>query len=298
MNAILTILTPTYNRAPELGKLYHSLVQQSKRDFTWFIMDDGSTDDTETIVQEYIKHGDIEIVYKKKENGGKHTALNTAIAQIDSELVFIVDSDDILTEDAVCQIYDYHDKYKNIPGLCGYSFLRINKQGQYMHSGSLSSPEYVDSFVRGRINGKTPGDMAEVWYVRRLKEYPFPEFPKEKFLGEDVVWIKMSGPYNIVFIEKTIYICDYLDAGLTKNRRKHNVRSPKGCVLRAKVYLSEKTPFVYIVKSSLQYIVYGIFAGYPIRQLFLECPRKIWFTLMLIPGCMIYFWWRELYLRD
>ena len=46
-----------------------------------------------------------------KENGGKHTALNIGINEIDSELTFIVDSDDWLTEDAISSIADIHNIY-------------------------------------------------------------------------------------------------------------------------------------------------------------------------------------------
>ena len=97
----LTILTPTYNRAYELQKLYDSLKKQSVRDFIWMIVDDGSTDSTEDTVSEIQKSVVFPVFYIKKQNGGKHTALNTGIRQIKTELVFIVDSDDWLAEDAV-----------------------------------------------------------------------------------------------------------------------------------------------------------------------------------------------------
>ena len=47
---LVTILTPTYNRRCELERLYNSLCIQSKKDFVWFVVDDGSTDETCTFV--------------------------------------------------------------------------------------------------------------------------------------------------------------------------------------------------------------------------------------------------------
>ena len=43
----ITIITPTYNRADLLPRLYESLVRQTDKDFEWLVVDDGSTDKTE-----------------------------------------------------------------------------------------------------------------------------------------------------------------------------------------------------------------------------------------------------------
>ena len=63
----LVIFTPAYNRANLLDRLYNSLVKQTNKDFTWFIVDDGSKDNTEEVVNSFIKENKIDIVYKKKE---------------------------------------------------------------------------------------------------------------------------------------------------------------------------------------------------------------------------------------
>ena len=92
---MLTILTPTYNRYHTLNKLYESLEKQSKKNFEWMIIDDGSTDNTEEIVSRWIEfQKSFKIIYIKKENGGKHTALNEGFKNVQTPLTFIVDSDD------------------------------------------------------------------------------------------------------------------------------------------------------------------------------------------------------------
>ena len=50
---MITIFTPTYNRAYIIGKLYQSLCKQTCQDFEWLILDDGSTDNTESIIKSY-----------------------------------------------------------------------------------------------------------------------------------------------------------------------------------------------------------------------------------------------------
>ena len=120
----ITVLTPTYNRKEKIQKLYKSLCAQEDKEFLWLIVDDGSTDITEKIVKEFISDKIIKIEYIKKPNGGKHTALNIGIKNILTELTFIVDSDDWLTNDAIKKIKTIHSKYRNNKEICGYSFLR------------------------------------------------------------------------------------------------------------------------------------------------------------------------------
>ena len=52
---MITIFTPTYNRAYTLVNLYQSLVRQDSNDFEWLIIDDGSTDNTEELIKVWIK---------------------------------------------------------------------------------------------------------------------------------------------------------------------------------------------------------------------------------------------------
>ena len=101
----ITVLTPTYNRSDTLSILYNSLCRQTVKDFCWLIVDDGSTDNTDETVNEFIKKADFRIDYVKKENGGKHTALNTGIQRISTPLTFIVDSDDYLLFVAITILY-------------------------------------------------------------------------------------------------------------------------------------------------------------------------------------------------
>ena len=98
----LTIITPAYNRADLLKECFRSLQRQSDRDFQWIVVDDGSTDHTDQVMKEILRQKDwMDICFVRKENGGKHTALNASHPYIKGGYVLILDSDDTLTEDAV-----------------------------------------------------------------------------------------------------------------------------------------------------------------------------------------------------
>ncbi|MDF2608754.1 MAG: pglI 2 [Lachnospiraceae bacterium] len=295
----LTILTPTYNRKDKLTKLYTSLCKQTNKDFVWLIVDDGSTDCTDDLVNKFNKEKRIHIKYYWKVNGGKHTALNEGIFKVQTPLVFVVDSDDWLVDEAVEQIFQVHKKFDNFKEICGYSFMRMFSNGM-VNGKCLKSDCVVDDYINIRINGNDiNSDKAEVWKIENLREYPFPEFYSEKFLGEDTVWIQMAMKYKMVFLNIPIYFSDYLNDGLTKNRRKNNIQSPNGCLFRAYISLtackSRKIKFIFFLKVLLQYQVYGKFAHKSFYELYKNSIYKGWF-LVTSPGAYgLYAYWNRKY---
>lgn len=289
---MITVLTPTYNRVKHLKNLFYSLQLQTNKKFVWLIIDDGSDDSTKIEVEKFCEAADFKIEYQYKANGGKHTALNHAYSFILTDLTFIVDSDDELTSDAIETIEKTHAMYKNERDLCGYSFLRGKRNGGYLSSGIVPKDGLKEDFVSCRINRHLQGDMAEVWYSECLREFPFPEFEGEKFLGEDIVWLQLAKKYKMRFFNKVIYMSDYLEEGLTSNRRKHNMMSPKGCTARAKVFLESNAEFTIKLKAMLQYQVYGKFAQYANKYLMSNVKQKGLYVVCVPLSKMIYVKWK------
>ena len=96
----ITLFTPTYNRAYILDVLYRSLQKQIYTDFEWVVVDDGSVDNTQELLETWQKENNpFTIRYFKQENGGKCRAINHGLKQAQGELFFTVDSDDYLTEE-------------------------------------------------------------------------------------------------------------------------------------------------------------------------------------------------------
>lgn len=294
----ITVLTPTYNRKNLLNRLYDSLCNQTDMDFTWVVVDDGSTDGTEKYIRQIIEQNKICIQYLKKQNGGKHTALNYGIQIVASPLIFIVDSDDYLTNDAIATIKNVHEKYRNETDLCGYSFLREKPTGGFLSTSGVPYDGLKESYVECRINRNIGGDMAEVWNTECLKLFPFPEFPREKFLGEDVVWIQLAKDYKLRFFNKSIYISDYLEDGLTNNRRRNNIHSPQGCIYRAEVFLKSRACFLAKVKAGLQYTIYGKFAGYSIKDILKKSQYNRFVVSLWLPALALYYFWTIRYQKE
>lgn len=223
----LTIFTPTYNRAHTLGRLYESLTRQTDFDFEWIVVDDGSTDKTEALVADF-SHRDnkFSITYCKQPNGGKHRAINRGVKLAKGDWFFIVDSDDYLTDDAVETIKPYMNEVFRMPDFAGVVFNRIYHNRETI--GTSCDYEILDSdFLSYRVRLKYWGDKADIIKTSILQNYPFPDYPNEKFCTEGLVWYRMAKKYKARFINKGIYLCEYLPNGLTDTYNKIMEDSPK-----------------------------------------------------------------------
>ena len=290
---MITVLTPTFNRGGGLQSLWDSLQKQTVKDFEWLVVDDGSSDGTKNLITQLQEKSDFPVRYIYKNNGGKHTALNVGIQTIRSELTFIVDSDDCVTDDAVESILKIHKKYRSQNNICGYAFLRAFPDGK-VNGKKFDVNEKIGSYIDVRVNGNDTGaDKAEVFKTHCLKEFPFPEYPNEKFLGEDLVWVRMARKYEMVHINKAIYVGNYLEDGLTNNRRKHNIASPIGCMHRAEEFMESDLKTRYRIKGGLQYIVYGRFAGVKVVDLIRKSRHKVLATVCTPGGLFLHSRWSK-----
>lgn len=291
---IVSILTPTYNRGEQLKHLYNALKRQTRDNFEWIIIDDGSNDKTKEYVQEFIEENIILIKYEYKSNGGKHTALNKGIRLAEGELTFIVDSDDILTEDAIEEVILNWDKVKHM-NLCGMSFLRGYTKKQVI--GDKHTEDFcIDDFINMRFNKHVKGDKAEVWVTEKLKEVPFPEIEGERFFGENYVWVNLAKKYKMLFINRIIYITEYLEGGLTKSGRTLRIRCPEGGMINAKEILGKEFSIKYRLKNIFLYICYGLFAKKSLVDMFKDSGSLILTLIGIVPGYMIYKYWKFKYM--
>lgn len=237
-NTFITIFTPTYNRRHTIDILFQSLQKQHSMNFEWIVIDDGSTDNTESYFCEIKKNAPpFPITYIKKENGGKHRAINDAVALAQGDLFFVVDSDDYLTDNATQKIESWYNQLDNNHPWAGIAGLRGFNRSKAIGSNQFTS-NYIDAKNTDRHKFHLDGDKAEVYITNILKKYPFPEIPGENFLTEEVVWnaIARDG-YYIRWFNEIIYICEYLDDGLSKNLSEIEKTNPQGVLLWVKEQL-------------------------------------------------------------
>lgn len=263
---LIAIITPTYNRAKLLGRLFDSLCKQTSHNFKWYIIDDGSSDNTEEVVNAF-STDKFEIQYVKKPNCGKHTAINEAMKIVNEPLSFIVDSDDWLTNDAVSVIEKDYENIKDNEKVCGLGYLKLNSKLEII--GKKYTKDYfVDNFIRERINRNTYGDKAEVYKTEILKQYPFPIFHGENFVSEATVWCDIALKYDMLFSNKGVYVCEYQEGGLSDGVQKRLFQNPNGAVA---CYLKMSTKPVNLLKKikyTAAFSVYAFAANIPLKKQF------------------------------
>ncbi len=281
----VTILTPTYNRGYTLKKLYNSLINQTNKNFIWLVIDDGSTDDTRNLINLFMEEKKIKIEYHYQKNGGKHRALNYGISLIKSEITFIVDSDDWITNDAIETILKYFRKYKNDENIGVISFLKAYPDFK-INGPQYSKDEYRGNYIEDRLNKNNWGDKAEVCYTNVLKKYPLPEIEKEKFISEGYLWVKMALDYDSIYVNKVIYIADYLQDGLTNNIYKMRIKNPKGCIEVAKMACNDKANLKIKYKNMIKYIAYSLIDKRKFYEIYRNINYKFIFITSFIPGIL------------
>lgn len=255
----LTILTTTYNRGYLLSNCYKSLCDQTCKDFEWLIIDDGSTDNTEAIVEKLKMENPLfQIQYVKKENGGKHTALNYSHPYIRGKYLLMLDDDDILMPDAVkialndWKIYEADSKI----GCISYQKGKVDTKLPLV-DWSGKDP-IISNTIDFRINANRRGDCAEVIRTEMFKKYPAPTFENEKFLAEDFLWINSAFEYDTVYIKKVIYLCEYRNDGLTKNKNANRLKNPQGGMYTCNLYFNSRIAFIVQVKKAILYDCYAL----------------------------------------
>jgi len=232
----ITIFTPTFNRASTLPRLYDSLKIQTSQNFLWLIVDDGSTDDTETMVKEWMNDGIIEVSYTKQANQGKSQAHNEGVRQTMTELFTCVDSDDFLAATAVERILEYWEEHRNEDaiGILAYKQFSDGRSLTTIDSNCTQSTLF-EAYTKHHLRG----DTMLVYKSDILKKYSFPSFPNEKFVPEAYLYDIIDQLGSLLILKEALYYCEYLEDGYSQNMSSLLLQNPKGYI----AYIKQRLKF-------------------------------------------------------
>ncbi len=187
-----TVLTPTYNRAHTLHRVYESLCEQTYQDFEWVVVDDGSTDTTRQLVNEWQQQAAFPIQYIWQPNQHKKVAFNRGVREAHGELIVALDSDDSLESNA---LYDMARSWNDVPprergryaaiiGLCKTPSGHIVGD---MYPYDLLDANPLDLQFKFNVRGEKFGCLS----TEVLRRFPFPEnIPG--FVPESLVWRRIA----------------------------------------------------------------------------------------------------------
>ena len=286
MEKKITVFTPTYNRAFCLGQCYDSLVRQTCENFIWLIIDDGSTDNTKTLVQQWIKQNKIDIIYHYQENQGMHGAHNTAYKLITTELNVCIDSDDFMSDNAIELIYKVWDNAYKTDDIAGIIALDAFKNNEIIGSKIPENLEKTTLEDLYHIH-KAYGDKKLVLrteIVNKFERYPI--FKEERFVPLDTLYLMIDKEYKLLCLNEVLCIVEYMEDGSSRNIFKQYLRHPRGFIYARKMAMAKSNFLKVRLKNNIHFISHCLYLN-DFKQLF-HSPKPV-MTLFLLPcGIALY----------
>ena len=278
--AALTVFTPAYNRAHTLPRTYESLRAQSCKDFVWLIVDDGSSDNTAELVRAWQQRDNgFEIRYIYKENGGMHTAHNTAYENIETELNTSIDSDDCMAPGAVEKILRKWESVRDL-GYAGLIALDADMEGTILGKGF---PEgLTETTLMGYYAAGGSGDKKLIYRTDIINRYPpYPVFEGEKYVALAYKYRLIDQEYKLAVLSEVVCNVDYQPDGHGRGMWKEYARNPRGFAFWRKICMQYPESRKRLIVDAIHYVSSSILAKNP--RYIAESPKKA-MTFLCIPA--------------
>ena len=222
----ITIITPTYNRAKTLPKVFESLLNQSFKDFLWIILDDGSTDNTEKVVENFqLLNPFFEIIYKKDKNRHKFLTVLEGVKMVKTPYFMVIDSDDIYPENSLEILISEVEKTDNQDDYISVMGLSADENGhivgdQYPKNG------FDGSILEMRYKYKVRGDKFGIFitqtYQREIAGKDYSQYEGKGYIPQSVIFNDYDAKgVKTRFINKVVrfYLKDEDDTASVSNTR-------------------------------------------------------------------------------
>lgn len=214
MNELISIVVPVYNVENYLDRCIESLVNQSYRNLEIILVDDGSSDRSPEVCDEWVQK-DSRICVIHKPNGGVSSARNAGMEAASGEWFFFMDSDDFLPEDALEILAERQQQHK-ADLVCGSFHIMKKKNKSY-------NKIYPDQVILRRdfadqlpflMTKMLPSACGKLFSAKIIKEHGL-SFPKNIPLGEDASFHYgyLAHVSSIVTTERCVYHYDMTREG-------------------------------------------------------------------------------------
>jgi glycosyltransferase involved in cell wall biosynthesis len=224
-----TIFIPTYNRAKLLPRALASIEAQTYRDFEVLIVDDGSSDGTQSLIAQWTQCMPFPVTYLRQANQGKHAAHNVGVAAARGELFVLLDSDDRLLPTSLERMLKH---WLSIPEqererFAGVEGLIQSMDGQLLPQMFPQSPMDA-SFLEIRQKRGVGGDKKHALRTDILRCYPYPVFPGERHVRPSLTWKRFAHHYLFRCVNEPFQEIEYQPDGLSADRFALRMHNPRG----------------------------------------------------------------------
>ena len=199
MDEKVTVVTITYNRAHTIHRVFDSLMKQTYRSFIWLVIDDGSIDNTEDLINDYKKHAWFEIEYVKKKHAGKYEGANLSYKLIRTKYFTNCDSDDAMCPNGLEVLMNLwkevpSDKYDKI--WCVTARCIDSKTGSIVGDLFPKNINMLSGKKQLKAIKRTRGEKQSCRKLKIVKDFPFPYFEDTTKLVPDMSWIRIDSLYD------------------------------------------------------------------------------------------------------
>ncbi len=221
----VSVIVPVYNVAPYLSECLESLVNQTYRNLEIIVVNDGSTDDSPVICEQW-RERDSRIKLIHKQNAGLGEARNTGLEHVTGEYVGFVDSDDYVDRTMYEKMVAAALKYDADVVQCNYNQFfcdgSVKKKGDFDKVRVFTGDEcrsLANALVNGH-NGLTTGLLhAAVWVCLFRRDAINCRYISERIVGSEDIPFKASvflKCRKVVFIPDHLCFYRYNDTSLTR----------------------------------------------------------------------------------
>jgi glycosyltransferase involved in cell wall biosynthesis len=201
-----TVFTATFNRAHTLHRVHDSLVAQTYRNLEWVVVDDGSSDNTRQLVNDWQQAADFPIHYEFQENAGKHIAFNRGVRAAQGKLFVSIDSDDACVPTALERLkYHWDELGQRQASFVGVTSLCQDQQGRLVGTRFPRDPTDSNE-LEMRYGYRVKGEKWAFHRTDVLRQFPFPESERKTYLPECVVWNRIARRYQTRYINEMLRV--------------------------------------------------------------------------------------------
>jgi glycosyltransferase involved in cell wall biosynthesis len=215
----VAVIIPCYNAAPYLARALDSVFAQTYRDYSVYVIDDGSSDDTAAVLRSY----DGRIVRLQQEHSGQAAARNRGIQMSDSPYVAFLDADDEwLPEKLERQVAMFHEAPSKgmIYSDCFTSGDSRSAGSYFARIGTPTGGRVFEQFLR------TCGVFTPTVIVRRECLLDVGLFDETFHVGEDYnLWLRIAARWEVGVIPEVLVIRHFTPGSLTLTASREQVAS-------------------------------------------------------------------------
>lgn len=221
MNDLISVIVPVYNVDMFLNRCLNSIINQTYKNLEIIVVDDGSTDNSGKICDDFSKI-DSRIFVIHKENGGLSSARNAGLDVIHGKYVTFVDSDDYISSDCIEYLYDLILKTDSSIAIGNYGFTKENQHKFEKVDEVVQQISGIEAINRqfGKNTVQYVSAWAKLYSSSLFDEIRFPNGMVHEDEGTTYKVLYLSS--KIVVSNKVIYAYYYNGDSITKRPKKNN----------------------------------------------------------------------------